>query len=242
MMPIRILLLQARDLDDPVREEERRSFAQNCAVDLDRIETHDLIEGPPSQSRLQQCDAVMVGGSGDFHVSDRSLPRIDATLDFLAELGDKNIPVFASCFGFQLMVEALGGSIVHDPIRTEVGTFDLTLTEEGETDSLTGVLPKVFAAQLGHKDRADRLPDGAVHLVSSELNYYQAFRVPGKPIWATQFHPELDMATNRQRFERYLDGYAKFMTPDERAAALDGFRDSPETSRLLQQFLSVVFG
>jgi len=103
-------------------------------------------------------------------------------------------------------------------------------------------LPSVFAAQLGRKDRADRLPHGVLHLASSQRSQYQSFRIPGQPIWATQFHPELDLETNRLRFERYLKGYATHMSNQEREEARQRFRPSPETELLLPAFLDLVFG
>ena len=241
-MSIRILLLQARDLGDLVREEERRSFARKSGLRVEQIETHDLLAGPPKTARLKGFDAIMVGGSGDFNVSDRSLPHIGANLEFVADVAEKGFPMYASCFGFQMLVEALGGSIVYDPDRMEVGTYEMTLTEAGEADELMGVLPKVFPAQLGHKDCAERLPPGVTHLASSRLNRFQAFRIPGQAIWATQFHPELDARSNRQRFERYLDSYAGVLSAEERKEAVQRFRNSPETEALLPQFLHLVFG
>ncbi len=80
------------------------------------------------------------------------------------------------------------------------------------------------------------------NLAHSERNPHQAFRVPGQPIWATQFHPELDARTNRGRFLRYLNGYAMHMTREERRAALERYHDSPEAESLLPAFLDLVFG
>lgn len=241
-MALKVLLLQARNPEDPVRDEERRSFAQKTGLPVDRIVPHDLLSGPPSIDKVRQFDAVMVGGSGDYYVSQRSLPDFDAQLDLLATVAATGFPMFASCFGFQILVQALGGEIVHDPVNVEVGTYDLELTPEGKEDPLLGCLPPVFAAQLGRKDRAERLPDGVVHLASSRLNLYQSFRIPDRPIWATQFHPELDLESNRLRFDRYLKGYARHMSEQEREAARGRFRPSPETDCLLPAFLDLVFG
>lgn len=241
-MKVRILLLQARDDGDPVRAEERVSFARKSGLEVEQIETHDLLTGPPRRSDLERVDGLMVGGSGDYYVSNSSLPHMDANLDFLRQVADRGFPMFASCFGFQMMVEALGGEIAYRPETTEVGTFDLRLTAAGQRDELLGILPEVFPAQLGHKDRAESLPPGVIHLASSELNRYQAFRLPDMPIWATQFHPELDCRTNRQRFERYLDGYAAVMSDDERRRTADRFYESRETADLLPRFLDLVFG
>ena len=66
--------------------------------------------------------------------------------------------------------------------------------------------------------------------------------MPGKPIWATQFHPELTREENLKRFNRYLDGYASLMSQAEIEETLARFDDSPEANELLVRFLRVVFG
>jgi GMP synthase (glutamine-hydrolysing) len=241
-MALRILLLQAREEDDPMREEEVLSFAEKSGLTPEQFIQHDLLAGPPELDRILDLDALMVGGSGDYYVSKGNLPGFDQLLGVLGEVAAAGHPTFASCFGFQLLTVALGGEIVNDPPSTEVGTYELELTDEGAHDPLLGRLPRRFLAQLGRKDRAARLVDGLPVLASSERSPIQAFRIPGQPVWATQFHPELDAKTNRARFLRYLDGYSMHMTGDERREALERFHESPETERLLPAFLELVFG
>lgn len=239
---MRILLLQAREADDPMREAERHSFARRAGLEPDRFTPHDLLGGPPSPTELRRHDAVMIGGSGDYYVSKGNLPRLDETLDLIRELVESAQPTFASCFGFQLLVAALGGEIVHAPDRTEVGTFPVTLTEGGRVDELFGELPERFPAQMGRKDLAASLPEGVVHLASSERCPYHALRVPGAPIWATQFHPELDREENLERFRRYMDGYAAHLSAAESERAMEAFLESPESETLIPRFLELVFG
>ena len=241
-MGLKILLLQARSEGDPMRQAERRSFADKTGLSLEQIVTHDLLAGPPSLADLEAHDAVMVGGSGDYYVSNRTLPHFESQLEFLSEVVERGYPMFASCFGFQILVAALGGEVTYDPESMEVGTYRLTVSEEGRRDPLMGRLPESFEAQMGRKDRALRLPGGVVNLASSELNPFQALRLPGKPIWATQFHPELDLETNLERYYRYLEGYAEILSLEEQRLALENFRESPHTEALLPGFLELVFG
>jgi GMP synthase (glutamine-hydrolysing) len=241
-MTMRILLLQARNEEDPMRHAERRSFADKTGLQLDQIVPHDLLTGPPGLGALETHDALMVGGSGDYYVSNRSLPHFDAQVDFLREVVDRGYPMFASCFGFQILVAALGGEVTYDPESMEVGTYRLEVSKAGREDPLMGRLPVTFDAQMGRKDRASRLPAGVINLASSERNPHQALRVPGKPIWATQFHPELDLETNLERFFRYLEGYAELLSPEEQRLAAENFRESPHTEELLPGFLDLVFG
>ena len=240
-MKLRILLLQARRSDDPAGSEERQSFAARLGLPLEQIHTHDLLGGPPTLHQLRSYDSLMVGGSGHFYVSKRDLYGFDAVLELMREVVEVGHPTFASCFGFQLMAEALGGQVVYDPDRAEVGTYWLSLTEGGKKDPLLGALPASFLAQMGHKDRVRRLPETVSHLAAGSHCQFQAFRIPGLPIWAFQFHPELNSADNRLRFIRYMDGYAVHMTSQEREEAMGRFQDSPETETLLPRFVKLVF-
>ena len=79
--------------------------------------------------------------------------------------------------------------------------------------------------------RAANVPQASPH---------QALRVPHRPIWASQFHPELDRKANEDRYRHYLDGYAPHMSAEELAAALERFDDSPEASDLLRRFMELV--
>jgi GMP synthase (glutamine-hydrolysing) len=239
---LKILLLQARHRGDPALVEEIRAFAAACGLGEDRFVPHDLLAGPPTVERIRVHDALMVGGSGEFYVSRADLPGFEALLAVLAEVAETGHPTFASCFGFQLLVRALGGGIVHDPDHMETGTYVLELTEDGRRDPLFGGLPRRFRAQLGRKDRASHLPEGAVHLAASRRSPFQALRLPGKPVWATQFHPELTREANLKRFLRYLDGYTAHLSDEERQQAFERYDESPETHELLRRFLRLVFG
>lgn len=241
-MAVKILLLQARHASDLARKEERYSFALKAGIDEEQIIPFDLLTQTPTMADVKKYDALMVGGSGDFYVSKGNLPAFERILDLLAEVVETGHPTFASCFGFQLMIEALGGSVVYDQDRMEVGTYQIFLTEAGKADELFNCLPGTFWAQLGHKDRADRLPEGVIKLAFNENSPIQALRIPNQPIWATQFHPELTREENLLRFERYLDGYAAFMSEDEMKTTLERFRESPETEQLIPRFLKFVFG
>ncbi len=234
----RYLLLQARHPDDPMRSQEVACFARRLSVAPEKIVGWDLLKGPPAVSVVQEHDFLLIGGSGDFLVSERDLPQFSALLALLEDVADVGHPTFASCFGFQCMVEALGGEIVYDPDQAEVGTYDLALTPEGRSDALLGELPERFAAQMGRKDRARKLPPGTVHLASSERCPYQAFRLEDKPIWATQFHPEMSGDENRERFVTYLANYAA-VTGDTQET-LELFTDSPHTLDMLGRFVELV--
>lgn len=234
-MSPRYRLLQARTADEPVRAEERAAFAEKLGVSVERIEPYDLLEGATRYEAVtRDVDAVLVGGSGKFSIYDDA-DWLAPFVDTLGELAARQFPTFASCFGFQGLVVALGGRVQRDPAGSEVGSFDLEVTDDGRADPIFKALPARFVAQEGHKDRALDLPDGAVWLARSERCPYQALRI-GEVVYATQFHPELSCSDNRLRFQRYFREYSEVFGADRAQEMLDSFRESSEACALLSRF------
>ena len=233
--PVKIMVLQARHNDDPMLEHERECFVSATGLDRSRFDWRNVVDGVPTLAEIQSVDALLIGGSGHFSVTEPETDFFAPLTRVLREVVGHGHPTFGSCFGYQLLVVALGGRVEHDEDRGEVGAFALELTGEGAEDPLFGSLPERFIGQMGHLDRAVDLPAGVRNLVRSDLCPYQALRVGGSPVWATQFHPELDQAANLHRYRAYIDRY-------DPSGSEDGFRSlpSPETSRLLPLFLDLV--
>ena len=236
----RFLLLQVRNADDPMREHEVQCFSRSLRCPTERIRVFDLLSGVPSREALGEVDVVLLGGSGDYSVA-KGGPWLPAALETMRELYETSKPTFASCWGFQAMARALGGEVVTDHDRAEVGTVTLELTSEGSRDPVFGPLGPRFHAQIGHEDIVTELPRGAVLLASSDRVSNEAFRFEGKPIYCTQFHPELDRDGLLKRIGYYpeylpLAGYA---TMEEFAAATP---ETSETEAILRRFMEEAFG
>ena len=234
----RFLLLQVRNAADPIRAHEVQCFARCFDCGTGHIEVFDLLSGAPPVSLLDRADIVLLGGSGDHSVA-RGGPWLPAALETMVELHDASKPTFASCWGFQAMARALGGEVVTDHGLAEVGTVLLELTSEGEADPVFGPLGKRFHAQIGHEDIVTALPPGATLLASSERVRNEAFRIEGKPIYATQFHPELsreDLIARIRRYPAYLP-LAGARTIDELEAMTP---ETPHAEAILRRFVEHV--
>ena len=53
----------------------------------------------------------------------------------------------------------------------------------------------------------------------------------------TQFHPELSMERNRERFHRYIQNYVRPEMPDTAQQMLASFRETPQASSLLRRYV-----
>ena len=231
------LLLQVRNADDPMREHEIQCFSRSFRCDEDRIRVFDLLSGVPSQRELGEADAVLLGGSGNYSVA-KGGPWLPAALETMRQLHETSKPTFASCWGFQAMARAMGGKVVTDRSRAEVGTLWLDLTPEGKKDPVFGPLGDRFQVQIGHEDIVTRLPEGATLLASSPTVEIEAFCFDGRPIYCTQFHPELDRDGIVARITQYPD-----YLPLTGHATLEDFSaatpETPETEAILRRFVTV---
>ena len=237
-MPPRYLLLQVRNQDDLMRPQEVRCFAQALACDTAQIRVFDLLGGSPTATQLAQSDVVFLGGSGDYSVAEGG-SWLPAALEVMCELHRLSKPTFASCWGFQAMARAMGGEVITDLARAEVGSIEVNLTEAGRADSLFSGLGECFRAQMGHKDIVVRLPQDAILLASSQRVANQAFRFRGKPIYCTQFHPELNREALLERvcsYPWYIERI-RGISPKEFSAEC---QESPATDELLRRFVAMV--
>jgi GMP synthase (glutamine-hydrolysing) len=164
------------------------------------------------------------------------MPPLAITLDTLREIHRIAKPTFASCWGFQAMARAMGGECLNDVPNAEVGTIELQLTDAGHADPVFSILPLQFAAHAGHEDHVVRLPPDAKLLASSPRVAEQAFRFAGRPIYCTQFHPELDRAAMLERVIAYPEYIARIarISFDE---FIQNVRETPEANSLLRSFV-----
>ncbi|BBX16325.1 glutamine amidotransferase [Mycolicibacterium duvalii] len=220
MVDAPFLLLSIRDEDEAADDEFRavRRFAGLAGHQLHRIK---LTERPLGAVDLRDWSGIILGG-GPYNVSDDEITksptqrRVETELAALLETVIENdFPFLGCCYGIGTVGLAVGAVI--DRVYTEpVGPVTVAVTEQGRRDPLFADLPDVFDAYGGHKEAATTLPAGVAHLASSPACPVQAFRV-GANVYATQFHPELDLDGLCTRIEVYKNhGYF----PPETAEAL----------------------
>jgi GMP synthase (glutamine-hydrolysing) len=231
----KLLLLQIRNADDPMRGQEIRCFARALNCEEGQISVFDLLTGAPSMELLSEFDVVLLGGSGDYSVAEGGI-WLPPALEAMRELYQLGKPTFASCWGFQAMSKALGGEVVTDLDRAEVGTHTVRLTEAGRVDPLFAGLGNEFLAPMGHEDCVVRLPDEAILLASTDRVQNQAFRIRGKPIYCTQFHPELNRADLLERVRAYPQ-YIRSTTGKSIETFEQNCREPVACNQLLHRFM-----
>jgi GMP synthase (glutamine-hydrolysing) len=232
---IHYLLLQIRNPDDPMREHEVRCFCRALQARTEQIEVVDLLTERPSDVHFRKRDVVLLGGSGHYSAAGEG-EWLERSLEVLREVHARKQPTFASCWGFQAMARAMGGLVVNEPFRAEIGTHTLRLTPAGMDDPVFSPLGATFSGQMGHEDCVLELPPGTTLLASTDKVANQAYRFEDAPIYCTQFHPELNRSDLLLRLEAYPE-YIEHLTGMTTEEFADSVYDTPETEALLPRFV-----
>ncbi len=233
------LLLSIRG-EERAAVEEHAAFARFLGVPLDQV--HRVLLGPEPLPPVDlDAWAGIVLGGGAFNASDpvetKSAAQVQAESDLARLLDDvvaRDLPFLGACYG----IGTLGthqGAVVDRSFPEPVGAVSVTLTDEGMADPLFAGLPRDFTAYGGHKEAISELPAHAVALATSAASPVQAFRI-GRNVYATQFHPELDLAGVLTRIAVYATyGYFDPSEQDALAEAASAVQVT-EPMRVLANF------
>jgi GMP synthase (glutamine-hydrolysing) len=135
---------------------------------------------PVSEMLAKNPKAIILSG-GPASVYAEGAPSTDPTL-FEAE-----IPVFGICYGFQAMVQGLGGEVAH----TGGSEFGRTLLNVSAPGVLFARQPDVQQVWMSHGDAVTVAPEGFAVTASTAGAPVAAFEDTGRRLAGVQFHPEV---------------------------------------------------
>ncbi len=123
-----------------------------------------------------------------------------------AGLLDAGIPILGICYGFQLMMLGLGGSVEHTGAG-EYGATELRIAPGAPAGGvLLGGLPASQQVWMSHGDTCAAAPPGFAVTASTAATPVAAAELPGSSLYGVQFHPEvLHSEHGMQVLRRFLD-------------------------------------
>ncbi|MFB6098810.1 MAG: type 1 glutamine amidotransferase [Salinibacter sp.] len=234
---IHVLLIQCRSAPR-METQEQFCFLERARLCPEQLLTVNVARGDePAPEHLDEVDALLIGGAGKYSAT-QTYPWTEPLHDLVRHAVDRRLPTLGSCWGHQVIARALGGRVVHDPDRSELGCGWVELTDAGRDDPLFCRFPPRFRANMGHHDRVIDLPSGTTVLAENDQPY-QAFRLDDRPLYGTQFHSELDAKRERERILVYREYYRSAL-PDEETVqrVLNNLADTTAVDNLLYDFLT----
>lgn len=238
MKPFILLATRAEDLP---ADEEYALFLRYSGLDESELVRVRLEADEMPDFDLDALSGIFVGG-GPFNASDppetKSAVQRRVEAEFaglLDRVVSVDFPFLGACYGVGTVGAFLGATI--DRRYSEpISVVPVSLTEDGASDPLLAGMPPSFDAFVGHKEAISVLPERGVLLASSPTCPVQMFRV-GQNVYATQFHPELDVEGITTRIHAYAShGY---FAPHELDLTLAAVKRAPVShpSRILRTFV-----
>ena len=239
---MRPFLLLATRAEDEAADGEYDAFLRGAGLTERELRRIRMEAGPLPDLDLDDYSGIFVGG-GPFNSSDPPelkspvQHRVEAELRaLLDEVVARDFPFLGACYGIGTLGVHQGGTIdrtYSEPIRA----VPVSLTAAGLADPLLAGMPEEFDAFVGHKEACRVLPPTAVLLAGSPACPVQMFRVKSN-LYATQFHPELDLAGLITRVRVYQ--YAGYFRPEEMDTLIERLTTTwvSEPSRILAAFVA----
>lgn len=129
---------------------------------------------------------VVLGGLQHARADDE-FPFLKDVCDLILAFHKADKPVMGICLGSQLIARSFGAeNILGNPV--EAGWLPLQVSQAGRKDPVLSAVAEGDHLFILHTDTYT-LPEGAVHLASSQMTPNQAFRM-GRTTYAIQFHFE----------------------------------------------------
>jgi len=161
---------------------------------------------PVAELEAAGLDGLVLSGGAASPAADG---RLGAVGDYLDRL---DVPQLGICAGHQYMAHHFGGRLVpgHSP---EFGRTEVTITD---ADDLLRGIPSPTVVWENHNDHVERAPPGFKVLATSPSCPVQVMRHATRPLFGTQFHPEVEHTVNG------VDLFRNFVRIcEERKATLD---------------------
>ena len=235
------LLLQHRYLDE-ASDNEYEAVLKHGKLSPDELVRIRMEQESISDINPKEFSGIITGG-GPANVSDRETEKSSAQLRFESEMNDlyrpifeNDIPYFGMCYGLGSITKFLDGDVSKKKFSEAIGSVQIKLEQQKE-DPIFANIPSTFNAFVGHKESCQSLPNGAVLLASSANCPIQMIRCK-QNIYATQFHPELDVPGIIVRIRAYSNhGY---FNPEEADTIIDSVKDDVITHphKILENFVS----
>ncbi|WP_028051159.1 glutamine amidotransferase [Cellulomonas sp. URHD0024] len=232
------VLLATRAQDDAA-DAEYAAFLRFGGLVPDELRRVRLEAAPMPDLDLDGVSGILVGGS-PFDASAETKSdvqvRVEAEMSaLLDEVVARDVPFLGACYGVGTLGVHQGG-VIDTTYGEPIGAVAISLTDEGLADPLLAGLPPLFDAFVGHKEACRVLPSTATLLATSPACPVQMFRV-GRNLYATQFHPELDVDGIVVRIRAYAEyGYFPPMELDEVVARVRA-ADVSVPPRILSAFV-----
>jgi GMP synthase (glutamine-hydrolysing) len=135
---------------------------------------------PAEQMLARRPKAIILSGGPSSVYAEGAPPAPPGVLQ-------AGVPILGICYGFQLMVSELGGTVR----RTGAAEYGATTLESNAAGRLLSGIPQRQQVWMSHGDTAVAAPPGFAVTARTQASPVAAVENPGGGLYGVQFHPEV---------------------------------------------------
>lgn len=240
----KILLLQIRP-EEVASDNEFEAFVKFSGLKAENFQRVNLASPKGlefiSNLKLNNYSAVIVGG-GPACISDDQSKKPAYQISFepillslMAQILEDDFPFLGACYGIGLLAKSLNLPVSKEKYSEPVGAVEINLNPDLKDDKILADLDSTFQAFVGHKEAVQAVDDRLEVLASSTTCPYQLLKFKSN-IYATQFHPELDVEGLTTRIKVYKN--AGYFPPEQAEELIEQARQSDvhQAVKILENF------
>jgi len=145
--------------------------------------------------KLENIRGIILSGST--HNPYRLLQSLEL---FLQQAIQKNIPILGICGGHQVLALMYGVELQKYDKKL-IGNYKVNIIKENPLFKNLPKNPEFFESHIHHVS----LPKNFELLANSSTSENEAMKMKGKPVYSTQFHPELSGKNGEVVFKIFLE-------------------------------------
>lgn len=214
-------------------------FIKAMDTNKDQTKTFRVFEKLEFPSNHNLAGIIITGSSA--MVTDK-LKWSEATIQWLRQFIDSDIPILGVCYGHQLLARLLGGKVDWNPKGRELGQVTMSVTTGTHKDKLLNSVSNTKTNEIkflaSHLQSVTQLPNKAQLLGTTKLDPNHCFSYD-KHIWGLQFHPEFTAEIVEQYIkERSADIMSEGLNPTKMIEELE---NTDNGTKLLKKFKNICF-
>jgi len=181
---------------------------------------------------IENVAGVIITGSHSM-VTDEE-PWSVAVEKWIPKLIENDIPLLGICYGHQLLGKSMGGVSGFHKDGIEIGSVEISLSNDAKNDQLFRDIPEKFFAHTIHSQSILVPPKNSISLAYNKHDKYHAIRI-GKNAWGVQFHPEYDQKIMKSYIKEV--GKTKDIPID---SLIKNVKDTQDANLILKRFGKIV--
>lgn len=147
---------------------------------------------------IEEVDALILSGGpmGVYQLKEPQYDYFGKEIEYIEKAISLGKPILGICFGHQLLASIMGGEVIRNEEKREVGWYDIEI-KDPRSPIFLEIKNPLHVFQF-HNDHVIKAPACSEVIASSTNCNIQALRYKDYPIYSVQFHPEIDIEKGRE--------------------------------------------